>query len=77
MWCSFVQNRRVTTAEARKDLRAALGAVVEAAAGLALSLRYRFCALVGSKYAAVVCAGKESAWLIDHCEAIVNEFPRD
>ena len=62
----------MTPGEARKDLHAALGAVVEAAAALELSLRYKFCALIGSKYAAVVSAGKESAWLIDHCEAIVK-----
>ena len=36
------------------------------------TLEQAFCALVGSKFAAVVAAGQDVAWLIDYCKALVQ-----
>jgi hypothetical protein len=36
------------------------------------NLRSAFCSLVGSKYAAVVCAGQSVNWLIEQCRALVS-----
>jgi hypothetical protein len=49
-----------------------LGAVVEAAAKLDGSLESLFCALVGSKYAAVLCAGLPTLTLVDDCKALTR-----
>jgi hypothetical protein len=44
----------------------ALGMITENSAALDSTLRGMFCALVGSKYAAVVAAGRDAGWLIDY-----------
>jgi hypothetical protein len=54
------------------DRYAALGQVVETAAVMEISLRMAFCALLGSKYAAVVARGQETHWLIENCEALAR-----
>jgi len=65
------------------DRYAALGQVVETAAVMEISLRMAFCALLGSKYAAVVARSQETHWLIENCEALarhhqeLREGPRD
>ena len=51
---------------------AALGRVVETSAMLEHGLRSAFCALVGSKYAAIVAAAQNTVWLIEQCEAIMR-----
>lgn len=50
-----------------------MGLMVQMAALSEVSLRMAFCALMGSKYAAVVAGGVEAGWLIDHCEALARE----
>lgn len=50
----------------------ALGRIVEEAATLEMALRSAFCALVGSKYAAVVAAGQNSAWLLERSQDILK-----
>jgi hypothetical protein len=50
----------------------ALGRVVRNAAQLDQALRTTFCALLGSKYAAVVAAGQSTKWLIDNCRALTG-----
>jgi hypothetical protein len=65
------------------DRYSALGQVVETAAVMEISLRMAFCALLGSKYAAVVARSQETHWLIENCEALarhhqeLREGPRD
>lgn len=51
----------------------ALGAMVEAAAFAEVSGRMAFCALEGSKYAAVVGGGIETGGLIGYCKAITEQ----
>ncbi len=51
---------------------AALGRLVEMAAVLEIALRMAFCALIGSRYAAVVAGDQETHWLIENCEAITR-----
>jgi hypothetical protein len=50
----------------------ALGQVVETAAMMEISLRMAFCALLGSRYAAVVAGNQETHWLIENCEALAR-----
>lgn len=50
----------------------ALGAVVRAASQLELGLRMLFCALEGSKYAAVTAAGQQTTWLLDRSESVLK-----
>jgi hypothetical protein len=50
----------------------ALGRVVRNAAYLDQELRMTFCALMGSKYAAIVAAGQSTTWLIDNCRALTE-----
>src|SRR2546430_319323 len=50
----------------------ALGRVAENSANLEMTLRMALCALVGSKYAAIVAAGQQTAWLIEQSRAIVK-----
>jgi hypothetical protein len=54
------------------DRYSALGQVVETAAVMEISLRMAFCALLGSKYAAVVASSQETHWLIENCEALTR-----
>jgi hypothetical protein len=49
-----------------------LGLVVENSAKLEGALRSAFCALVGSKYAVIVAAGQNTAWLIEQCRALTK-----
>jgi hypothetical protein len=49
-----------------------LGAVVEASSQLEMQLRRAFCAMLGSKYAAIVGAGQQTIWLIDNCRAVLK-----
>jgi hypothetical protein len=51
---------------------AALGQVVENAAVMEISLRMVFCALVDSKYAAVVADYEETHTLIENCAALTR-----
>lgn len=51
----------------------ALGSVLIAAGALEDLLRDAFCALVGSKFAAVVAGGQGGDWLIGYCKALVGE----
>lgn len=58
----------------------ALGQVVERAAVIEIALRMVFCALIGSKHAAVVAASQETHWLIENCDALARkhtEIPAD
>jgi hypothetical protein len=50
----------------------ALGRVVRDYGKLEVGLRVAFCALVGSKYAAIVAAGQRTKWLIDECRAVAK-----
>lgn len=50
----------------------ALGRVVDEASKLEMALRTAFCALVGSKFAAVVAGGQMASWLIENCKALVE-----
>lgn len=52
----------------------ALGRVVQESAQLENVLRMAFCALVGSKYAAIVAAGQQVNWLIEQCRAVAREY---
>jgi hypothetical protein len=36
------------------------------------ALEMTFCALVGSKFAAVVAGGQNTSWLVDYCRALVK-----
>jgi hypothetical protein len=48
------------------------------AAMLDRALEQAFCALIGSKYAALVASGQNTSWLIDHCRVLADahgEFP--
>jgi hypothetical protein len=49
-----------------------LGRTVRAASQLDHTLRMVFCALMGSKHAAVIAAGQPTGWLFDNCEALVR-----
>ncbi len=61
-------------AVAPEDARyAALGRLVEMAAVMEIALRMAFCALIGSKYAAIVAADQETHWLIENCDAIARQ----
>jgi hypothetical protein len=51
---------------------AALGRLVEMAAVMEIALRMAFCALIGSRYAAVVAGTQETHWLIENCDAIAR-----
>ena len=50
----------------------ALGLVTEVAASMEWSLRVAFCALVESKYAAVIAGGRSVNELIEDCRALVG-----
>ena len=50
----------------------ALGSVITASGVLEDLLREAFCALVGSKFAAVVAGGQGADWLIGYCKALVE-----
>ncbi len=50
----------------------ALGSVVEQSARMEWVLRSVFCALVGSKYAAIIAAGQPLTWLLESCKALVR-----
>jgi len=50
----------------------ALGAVVRTASRLEDALRSLFCALEGTKYAAITAAGQSAGWLLDTCAAILS-----
>jgi hypothetical protein len=60
-------------AETQDDRYRELGRVVEMAAIMEIALRMAFCALTGSKYAAVVAASQETHWLIENCDAIARQ----
>lgn len=49
-----------------------IGLVVGMGAMMESRLQLTFCALVGSKYAAVVAGGQDVAWLIDYSNALVK-----
>lgn len=49
-----------------------LGEVIELSAGMEGRLRQAFCALVGSKYAAVVAGGQAADWLIEQSKALAD-----
>jgi len=51
---------------------AALGRLVEMAAVMEIALRMAFCALIGSRYAAVVAGGQETHWLIENSDVIAR-----
>jgi hypothetical protein len=62
----------------RTERLLALGSVIEASGTMEDLLRDAFCALVGSKFAAVVAGGQGADWLIGCCKALVEahvEFP--
>lgn len=50
----------------------ALGEVIELSATMEWRLRQAFCALVGSKYAAVVAGGQAADWLIEQSKALAD-----
>jgi hypothetical protein len=50
----------------------ALGEVIELSVTLESRLRDVFCALVGSKYAAVVAGGQSADWLIEQSKALAD-----
>jgi hypothetical protein len=50
----------------------ALGSVIIASGVMEDLLRDAFCALVGSKFAAVVAGGQGADWLIGYCESLVK-----
>jgi hypothetical protein len=50
----------------------ALGSVIIASGAMEDLLRDAFCALVGSKFAAVVAGGQGADWLIGYCESLVK-----
>jgi hypothetical protein len=50
----------------------AIGTIAEFSAGMEWYLANAFCALLGSKYAAVVAGGQGADWLIENCRALVN-----
>jgi hypothetical protein len=49
-----------------------LGQIVEHSVHMEVILRRSFCALMGSKCAAIVAGGQDTSWLIDNCRAIVK-----
>jgi hypothetical protein len=68
--------------QTRQDFerRNALAQVVENSVLMEVMLRAAFCALMGSKYAAIVAGGQDASWLIGNCRAIVKfhrELPED
>jgi len=58
--------------EPADDRYYALGQVVEMAAIMEISLRMAFCALAGTRYAAVIAREQETHWLIENSDAIVR-----
>jgi hypothetical protein len=60
------------SSEAEDNLLLGLGRVVRWASQLDHSLQMLFCALVGSKYAAVVAAGQTTEWLYGSCMALLK-----
>jgi hypothetical protein len=50
----------------------ALGTVITVSGAMEDVLRDAFCALVGSKFAAVVAGGQGADWLIGYCRALVE-----
>jgi hypothetical protein len=50
----------------------ALGSVVQQSAQMEWVLRSVLCALVGSKYTAIIAAGQSSSWLLENCKAILK-----
>jgi hypothetical protein len=58
--------------ETEDDLLRALGRAVQEASKFDSALQTAFCALVGSKYAAVVAAGQTTDWLSDYCTALAK-----
>jgi hypothetical protein len=60
------------SADPEDALLRGLGRVVRAASQLDHSLQNLFCALVGSKYAAVVAAGQTTEWLYRSCVALLK-----
>lgn len=50
----------------------ALGQVIELSVSMESRLRPAFCALVGSKYAAVVAGGQAADWLIEQSKALTD-----
>jgi hypothetical protein len=51
----------------------ALGMITENSAALDSTLRGMFCALVGSKYAALLAAGQPTGWLIGYCKTLAKK----
>lgn len=49
-----------------------LGQVTYHSAAMESTLRTAFCALVGSKFAAIVAAGQSTVWFIDQCKALTD-----
>jgi len=50
----------------------ALGEVTEMSAMMESALRSVFCALIESKYAAIVAGGQSLTWLLENCRALVK-----
>ena len=51
----------------------AMGELVDAASSFEMGLRSALCALIGSKYAAIIVAGRMAGELIDNCTAITKK----
>ncbi len=49
-----------------------VGMIVNQAAMLDRVLEQAFCALVGSKYAALVASGQNTSWLTEHCKVLAD-----
>lgn len=60
------------TAADHAERLTALGQVIESSVAMESRLRAAFCALVGSKYAAVVAGGQTADWLTEQSKALVD-----
>jgi hypothetical protein len=56
----------------RTERQIALGSVIIASGAMEDFLRDAFCALVGSKFAAVIAGGQGADWLIGYCQTLVE-----
>jgi hypothetical protein len=56
----------------RTERLLALGSVITASGAMEDLLRDAFCALVGSKFAAVVAGGQGADWLIGYCKDLID-----